>query len=97
MGQYSAVFGLALAITSLLNALLVVLKEQNNETVLAWMTAATGHHWISHGMLVIVLFIVLRWLMARLGLGADLTGNRLSALVSGSLALSGLVIAGYFI
>jgi len=96
IGKYSVSFALSLAITSLLSAFLVVLKEQNPETVLAWMKAATGHHWVSHGALVIGLFILLGWGLARLRVGAGLSGNALSAVISGSLVLSGLVIAGYF-
>lgn len=97
IGQYSRAFALSLAITSLLSALLVVIKEQNQETVLAWMKAATGHHWISHGILILIVFAVLGWALARLKLGAGLSGNGLSAVISGSLVLSALIIAGYFL
>ena len=97
IGNYSRSFALSLAITSLLNAVLVVIKEQNPDTVLAWMKAATGHHWISHGMLILIVFAVLGWTLAGLKLGAGLGGNGLSAVISGSLVLSGLVIAAYFI
>jgi hypothetical protein len=97
IGNYSRSFALSLAITSLLSAILVVIKEQNPETVLAWMKAATGHHWISHGILILIVFAVLGGVLARVKLGTGLGGNGLSALVSGSLVLSGLVIAGYFV
>lgn len=95
--KYTASFALALAITSLLSALLVVIKERNEDTLLAWMKAATGHHWISHGILVLSLFVVLGWALAQIGVGARLSGNVLSAIISGSLVLSGLIIAGFFI
>ncbi|MBV1788093.1 hypothetical protein KQ940_08495 [Marinobacterium sp. D7] len=97
IGNYNRAFALSFAITSLLSALLVVLKEQNEDTVLAWMKAATGHHWITHGVLVVVVFILLGWLLAQTKLGSRLTGNGLSAVISGSVVLSGVVIAGYFI
>ena len=44
VGARAAAFGVSLGITSLFNALLVVVKETNEDTVLAWMKAATGHH-----------------------------------------------------
>ncbi|GGB92460.1 hypothetical protein GCM10011352_18150 [Marinobacterium zhoushanense] len=97
IGRYNRGFALSLAITSLLSALLVVIKEENQDSVLAWMIAATGHHWVTHGVLVLVLYAVLGWILAQLQLGTRLTGNGLSAVISGSLVVSGLIIAGYFI
>jgi hypothetical protein len=44
IGKYTKSFGLSFAITSLISALLVILKETNEETVLAWMKTATPHH-----------------------------------------------------
>ena len=45
LGKFTKSFGVSFAITSVLSALLVVLKESNEETVLAWMKSATRHHW----------------------------------------------------
>jgi len=95
--NYNRAFALSFAISSLLSALLVVLKEQNADTLLAWMKAATGHHWITHGILVVAVFVLLGWLLAQTTLGTRLTGSGLSAVISGSLVVSGLIIAGYFI
>ena len=95
--KYTASFALALAVSSLLSALLVVIKERNADTLLAWMKAATGHHWISHGILVLSLFVVLGWALAQIGVGARLSGNVLSGIITGSLVLSGLIIVGFFI
>jgi hypothetical protein len=97
IGKYSVSFALAFAVTSLLSAVLVVVKEQNQDTLLAWMKAATGHHWISHGILDLLVFVLLGWALARIGFGARLSGNALSAIVSGSVLLSGLIIAGFFV
>jgi hypothetical protein len=95
--KYTASFAVALAVTSLLSALLVVLKEQNEETVMAWMKAATGHHWVSHGVLVLIIFLLLGWALARSGAVTRLSGNLLSAIITASVLLSSLIIAGFFI
>ena len=34
-----------------------VLKERNEETLLAWMAGLTGHHWVTHGLLDLLLVI----------------------------------------
>jgi hypothetical protein len=97
IGNYTTSFGLSLAVTSLLSALLVVLKEGNEETVLAWMKVATGHHWVTHGVVDLVLFLVLGFVFAQAGWGTRLSGNALALTISTSVVLSGLIIAGFFV
>lgn len=87
-------YGLSYAITSILSALLVVLKE-SNESVLSLMVTLTGHHWITHGLLDVVLFVALGALLSSRNLA--LSGNTLISAVVGSTILSGLIIAGFFI
>ena len=57
MDKYTAGFGLSLALTSLLNVAIVFVKEKN-DTVMSVMKAALGHHWITHGAIVIALFLI---------------------------------------
>ncbi len=87
-------YGLSYAITSLLSALLVVLKE-SNQAVHDLLVAITGHHWITHGLLVVILFVVLGAVLARRDTGMG--GTALITTVVGATIVSGLIIAGYFI
>ncbi len=87
-------YGLSYAIVSILSALLVVLKE-SNETVLGLMVSLTGHHWITHGLLDVLLFVALGAVLSSRKLAVS--GNTLIASVVGSTILSGLIIAGFFI
>ncbi len=91
-------FGWSLAIVSLLSSLLVVLKERS-EPLMGFMKAATGHHWISHGLIVLLLFLVIGFMLgyfARPGLGR--TGhNTLTIVIVVSVFFSGLMIAGFFL
>src|SRR6185436_13492357 len=66
IGIYTASFGVSLGLTSVFNALLVVIKEMNEHTVLAWMKAA-GHHWVTHGALDLAVFIILGFALAQFG------------------------------
>lgn len=99
IGKYTKSFGLSFAITSLISALLVILKETNEETVLAWMKAATGHHWITHGIIDIVLFVTLGWVlsMPNNGQGLKISANALIVNIVAAVLISGLLIAGFFI
>ncbi len=98
IGKYTRSFGLSFAITSVISALLVILKESNEETVLAWMKAATGHHWITHGLFNIILFTALGWALSRPnnGQGVKITANVLVICIASAVILSGLLIAGFY-
>ncbi len=87
-------FGVSYAITSVFSALLVVLKE-SNETVFNGLVAITGHHWVTQGLLNVVVFVALGLVLRSRDM--TMTGNALVATVIGATILSGLIIAGFFI
>jgi lipoprotein signal peptidase len=99
IGKYTRSFGLSFAITSVLSALLVILKESNEETVLAWMKAATGHHWVTHGIFNLIVFVGLGWALSRLdnGQGLKITANILVICIVCAVFVSGLIITGFYI
>lgn len=86
-------YGISYSVTALLSALLVVLKE-SNESVQGLLIALTGHHWVSHGLLDIIVFVVLGAVLSRRNL--NLEGNTLVTAVVGSTIVSGLIITGFF-
>ncbi len=87
-------FGLAYSIAVIFNALLMMLKE-TSPAVRDLMVALTGHHWVTHGVLDLLVFVILGYVFAARGMRWD--GNRLSAYVVGSTVLSGLLIVGFFV
>jgi len=87
-------YGLSYAVTSILSALLVVLKE-SSEAVHGLLVAITGHHWITHGLLDVIVFIVLGVLLSRRG--TSMSGGAFITTVVGATILSGLIISGYFV
>jgi len=87
-------YGISYAITSILNALLVILKE-SNESVHGLLVAITGHHWITHGLLDVIVFVVLGAVLSRRDM--NLSGNTLITSVVGSTILSGLIVVGFFV
>lgn len=94
---YATGFGLSFAITSVLSALLVVLKEMNEDSVLAAMKAITGHHWVTHGVLDVVLFVVIGMALAKGGQGMTMQADTLVRSIVGSVILSGLIIVGFYL
>lgn len=87
-------YGVSYSITTILSALLVILKE-TNESVQGLLVAITGHHWITHSLLAVIVFVVLGAVLARRDM--NMTANALSASVVGATVLSGLIIAGFFL
>jgi hypothetical protein len=99
IGKYTRSFGLSFAITSVVSALLVILKESSEEGVLAWMKAITGHHWVTHGLFNLILFVVLGWVLSRGGggQGVKMSANGLVSFIVGAVVVSGVLISGFYL
>lgn len=96
-GRYTRGFGVSLGITAIANGVLVILKESNEESLLAWMKALTGHHWITHGLLMLLLYVLLGLLLARSRFCRRLDEKTLQGiLILGVLVGAGLIFGFYF-
>jgi len=98
VSKYTSSFGLALAIASVANGLLVVAKEKI-PAVQAGMQRLTGNHWVSHSVIVLGLFAFLGWLFARAngGQGIKLSTNRLIGTLVAGVGTGGLIILGFYL
>jgi lipoprotein signal peptidase len=99
LAKYTTGFGLSLAVTSVLSALLVVAKELSPNLVMPLMKRVTGHHWITHSSFAIVLFVVLGFAFsaANGGQGIRLSAARLIAVLAGGVIAGGAIIAGFYL
>jgi hypothetical protein len=91
-------FGLSVAITSLISALLVILKELN-EGLVTFMKNLTVHHWVTHGIFDVIVFVALGLLLSRSngGQGPDITDEKLIKVVAGGFLLGCFIIAGFYL
>jgi hypothetical protein len=98
LSKYTVSFGLSLAICSVVNALLVMAKEKS-PALQAALKKLTGHHWITHSAIVILLFIALGWLLAQAngGAGFSVTANTLIKTIVAGIIVSGLLIIGFYL
>jgi len=87
-------YGLAYSIAVIFNALLMMLKE-GIPAVHNFMTLLTGHHWVTHGVLDLLVFVAFGMLFTARGIEWD--GNKLATYVVGSTVLAGLMIVGFFV
>lgn len=97
LGPYTCSFGLALALTSVLSGLLVILKERNEETLLAWMAGLTGHHWVTHGLVDLLLFLLLGFGLVRFSGWWQARPNALLGALLGGVLLGCILVAGFFL
>ena len=98
VSKYTTSFGISLALASVVNGLLVIAKEKN-PAVLDGMKHLTGHHWVTHCVVILALFAVVGWLLARLngGQGIRLTVSRLITTLLSGVILGGLLIVGFYL
>lgn len=91
--RFTYAFGLSFAIAALFNAALVIAKE-TVPSVLDGMNALTGHHWMTHSLLAMGVFVA-----AGVALLLKTPGSvrALTLAVAGATILSSGVIAGYFL
>ena len=98
LSKYTISFGLAFALASVLNALLVVVKEKI-PSVTVGLQGLTGHHWISHAAIVLGLFVAFGWIFAQpnAGQGLKMTVNRLIGLVVAGVLIGGFIISAFYL
>ena len=95
-------FGLAGAVAVIFNTLLVIAKEKS-PTFLAKMKGLfaingfAGHHWITHGVSVVLVFLILGYLFSKSNSITKMEGKTLAIVIATSAVLSVLVLAGYFV
>jgi hypothetical protein len=81
-------FGLSFLVVSIVNGLLVIMKEEN-DGLKKWMAGLLGHHWVTHGVFVIILFFVLGWIFSLIKFDEKWDGAKTATLV-----LTGAIIGG---
>jgi len=89
-------FGLSVALMSILNSLLVILKEMN-PPLKAGMAKAFGHHWTTHGIIVLTLFVVLGLIFSSMVKTENWNANKLSNTIVGSVILGAACLATFYL
>jgi hypothetical protein len=92
--KYQSGFALSFLITSLASALLVIAKAEN-AALKDWMKGMLGHHWTTHGAIVILMFAILGFIFSSMNIGKEWSEKRLITLIVAGTVLGGLIIAGF--
>jgi hypothetical protein len=95
LDKLSVGFGISFVIASIFNGLLIVAKE-NYAPLKDWMKSLSGHHWTTHGIFVIVLFILLGFILSKTDLNRKIDAYKTSWMVIAGTVLGGLIIVGFY-
>ena len=89
-------FGLSAAVMSILNTLLVIFKEMTPPFKKA-MADAMGHHWTTHGVAVLGLFLVLGFVLAGAVKAESWSAGKLGQAILWSTILGALALAAFYL
>jgi len=92
----AAAFGAAAAITVLFNVVLAFVKDAY-PPLNTFMVHLTGHHWVTHGLADIVVFILLGWLFTIRGIPARGLTPALVTALGVAVVVAGVALGGWFI
>jgi hypothetical protein len=95
MEKYTAGFGLSLIVTSLLNGMILLIKELN-ASVMSAMKAALGHHWTTHGAIVIIAFVVLGFVFSSMKFEEKWDSQKMLNYIIWATIIGGIIVAGFF-
>jgi hypothetical protein len=92
----AAAFGAATAVTVLFNVVLAFVKDAYSP-LNSFMAHLTGHHWITHGLADVVVFVALGWLFTARGIPASGLTQGLAAALGFAAVIAGVALGGWFI
>ncbi len=87
---------LSFAITTIFSGLLVIIKE-SFEPLKQWMTVLTGHHWVTHGVLTLILFFVAGYIISKMELQSNFSAIKLYQIVIWSTIIGSLLVGVFFL
>jgi hypothetical protein len=94
--RVSAAFALSAAVTVVFNTLLAWIKDAY-EPLNTFMAHLSGHHWTTHGIADVLLFVLLGSVFLSRGTAERIAPMRLVAILVGSVIVAGLGLAGWFL
>ena len=93
-------FGVAAIVASVASMLLTIVKE-SYPPLLAFMKSISvlgvKHHWLVHGLVIVILFYVLGWLFSKSKYAENVRGTSLATTLALATVVSSLAIFGFYL
>jgi hypothetical protein len=94
--KQAAAFGLSAAITVVFNVVLAFVKD-SYPPLNSLMAHMTGHHWRTHGLADVILFILLGLFFMSSGMPANGLNNKLVVTVAGAVIAASAALGLWFV
>jgi hypothetical protein len=88
-------FVLAAAVTVLFNTALAWAKDMS-APLTAFMASLTGHHWTTHGLADLLLFVALGLFFVKTGIAEKVSSDRLPGVLIGAVVVAALGLVVWF-
>ncbi len=92
----AAAFALSASITVIFNVVLAFIKD-SYPPLNSFMAALTGHHWRTHGLADVLLFLVLGWIFVARGIPSRGLTNNSVVTLAGSVIVAGAALGLWFL
>lgn len=92
----AAAYGLAAAISILFNTALTLAKEAY-EPLRHFMVALSGHHWVSQGLIDLLVYVILGELLLRKSIPTAGVNDRLAFTIAAAVVIAGAGLCGWFL
>lgn len=92
----AAAFALSASITVVFNVVLAFIKD-SYPPLNSFMAALTGHHWRTHGLADVILFLLLGWLFMARGIPSRGLTNGSAATLGASVVVAGAALGLWFL
>jgi hypothetical protein len=89
-------FALSAAIVVLFNTGLAWAKDLSPR-LNGFMKSLSGHHWTTHGLADLFLFVALGFIFMKTGAGEKVSANRLTAILIAAVAIAALGLAAWYV
>jgi hypothetical protein len=96
LDRTTTAFGLAAAVTCVFNTLLAWIKDAY-EPLNSFMASLTGHHWTTHGIADVLLFVALGFALLNTGIPDRVSARGLVTTLIASVVGSGLGLLVWFV
>lgn len=96
LSRVAAGFSASAAVTLCFNALLTIVKDAY-EPLHDVMQKVTGHHWTTHGIVILVVFVVLGWVLSKNEAVTKMSDTALLGSVLVATLINGGAIALWFL
>lgn len=88
LSRESVAFGLSAAVTVLFNTVLALVKD-SIEALNSFMASLTGHHWTTHAIFDLIVFVGLGFIFMKTGTGSGMTASRLAVTLVAAVVVAG--------